>query len=251
MSIDAATYEVIVKIVDERIKEIKVTREDFNELKKVVQDLAQAQARTETRVTRVETLLEELAQAQAKTETRVTRVEILLEELAKAQKRTEDRVEELAKAQKRTEDRVEELAKAQKRTEDRVEELAKAQKNTEIALQGLMREVGTIGSRWGIFVEETFRTSMKGLLEKEFKANVQELLIGEYQVDLLIKDGSHILVEITSSTSKRDINNLLSAARLYKQRENIDPKLIIVTAYISPRLYELAREHNIQIMSHE
>ncbi len=40
-------YKTIVAIVDERVKEIKVTREDFNELRKVVLELAQAQTRTE------------------------------------------------------------------------------------------------------------------------------------------------------------------------------------------------------------
>ena len=69
-----------------------VTKDEFNELKEVVRDLAEAQKRTEQRV----------------------------EELAEAQKRTEQRVEELVEAQKRTEQRVEELAEAQKRTEQRV-----------------------------------------------------------------------------------------------------------------------------------
>ncbi|HRR59993.1 MAG TPA: hypothetical protein P5547_03545, partial [Spirochaetota bacterium] len=75
-----------------------VTKAEFQELRVVVGELAEAQKRTEERV----------------------------EELAQAQKRTEERVEELAQAQKRTEERVEELAQAQKRTEERVEELAQA-----------------------------------------------------------------------------------------------------------------------------
>ncbi|MFN8618853.1 MAG: hypothetical protein U0837_17355 [Dehalococcoidia bacterium] len=61
-------------------------------------------------------IVEELAEAQRRTEVRV-------EELAEAQRRTEARVEELAEAQRRTEARVEELAEAQRRTEARVEEL--------------------------------------------------------------------------------------------------------------------------------
>lgn len=55
--------------------EIGVKREDFTELKNIVQELAEAQKRTENRV----------------------------EELAVAQKRTENRVEDLAEAQKDTE----------------------------------------------------------------------------------------------------------------------------------------------------
>ncbi|MCX7966053.1 MAG: hypothetical protein N2596_05465, partial [Syntrophorhabdaceae bacterium] len=111
----------IIKIIDERIRQAHVTKEDFSELKAIVKDLGIKTA--------------ELAEAQKRTEERV-------EELAQAQKRTEERVEELAQAQKRTEERVEELAQAQKRTEERVEELAQAQKRTEEALTILTREHG-------------------------------------------------------------------------------------------------------------
>ncbi|MGQ9748920.1 MAG: hypothetical protein ACUVR9_04960, partial [Desulfosoma sp.] len=61
-------YKTIITIVDERVREIRVTREDFDDLKQVVRELAEAQKRTEARV----------------------------EELAEAQKRTELRLEELA-----------------------------------------------------------------------------------------------------------------------------------------------------------
>lgn len=159
MAITADDYEVIIKIVDERVKEIKVTREDFNELKNVVSDLAKAQKRTEARLEelakaqkRTEERVEELAIVLKKTEERLDRLESVVEELAIAQKKTEERVtrleavvEELAIAQKKTEERlsrlesvVEELAVAQKKTEERltrleavVEELAIAQKRTE------------------------------------------------------------------------------------------------------------------------
>ena len=65
----------IVKIIDDRIREAHVTREDFSELKSIVREIAEAQR-----------------------------------ELAEAQKRTEQRVEELAEAQKRTEEEVRNLA---------------------------------------------------------------------------------------------------------------------------------------------
>jgi len=87
------------------------------DLTTAVENLAEAQRRTEERI-------EQLAEAQRRTEERI-------EELAEAQRRTEERVEELAEAQRRTEERVEELAEAQRRTEERVEELAEAQRRTE------------------------------------------------------------------------------------------------------------------------
>ncbi|MDI6810250.1 MAG: hypothetical protein QMD80_00970 [archaeon] len=64
-------YKAIIAIVDERIKDIRVTREDFDELRGVVKELAQAQSRTEERMGRLEEAVERLAQAQARTEEEV------------------------------------------------------------------------------------------------------------------------------------------------------------------------------------
>jgi hypothetical protein len=54
-------YKAIVTVVDDRMRDIKVTRQDFDELKGIVRELAEAQKRTEVRV-------EELAEAQKRTE---------------------------------------------------------------------------------------------------------------------------------------------------------------------------------------
>ncbi len=59
--VTAELYEAIVAIVDHRVAEIKVTRQDFDELKSVVKELAEAQKETDKS-------LQELALAQARTE---------------------------------------------------------------------------------------------------------------------------------------------------------------------------------------
>jgi hypothetical protein len=69
-----------------------VGREEFDELKGIVRDLAEAQKRTEIKV----------------------------EELAEAQKRTEKKVEELAEAQKRTEQEIKTLTRELKNTRKEV-----------------------------------------------------------------------------------------------------------------------------------
>lgn len=81
--------EALADVLHE-VQEAQVTRKDFNELKSVVQDLAEAQR--------------ELAEAQARTEQRV-------EELAQAQARTELRLGDLARAQTRTESALTRLAR--------------------------------------------------------------------------------------------------------------------------------------------
>jgi len=52
----------------ERQREETVTKKEFNELKEIVRELAQAQKQTEIRLTRLEKVVEELAQAQKRTE---------------------------------------------------------------------------------------------------------------------------------------------------------------------------------------
>jgi len=135
-----------------------VKKADFDELKAVVADLAEAQKRTEQRVaelaeaqkkaeerlTRLEVTVQELIEAQKKAEERLTRLEVTVQELIEAQKKTEQRVNELAEAQKKAEERltrlevtVQELIEAQKKTEQRVNELAEAQKKAEERLTRL------------------------------------------------------------------------------------------------------------------
>ena len=116
--------EEIIRIIDQRIGEVHVRREDFTELKGIVKELAEAQKRSEERLTRVEHAVEELAEAQKRSEERLTRVEHAVEELAEAQKRTEKRVEELAEAQKRTEDELRTLVEEHKKTRQMVGNLS-------------------------------------------------------------------------------------------------------------------------------
>jgi chromosome segregation ATPase len=180
--ITAELYRAIVTIVDDRVKEIRVTREDFDRLTQTVAQLAQAQARTEQR-------LEELAQAQARTEQRLDRLEAAVERLAEAQARTDaavqqlaKRVDQLAEAQARTEQRLNELAQAQARTEQRVEQLegamqrlAEAQARTEQALQQLATQVGALSDNVGYGLEDIARVVLPGYLKQRYGVTVERL----------------------------------------------------------------------------
>jgi chromosome segregation ATPase len=141
----------IIKIIDERIREAHVTKEDFTELKNIVAELAKAQIRTEKRIA-------ELAEAQKRTEEKIEILEQKVTQLAEAQKKTEERVDsleqkiaELVEAQIRTEKKIAELAEAQKRTEERlnileqkVAELVEAQIKTEKRLEILEQKVAEL-----------------------------------------------------------------------------------------------------------
>jgi len=207
----AELYRAVTALVDDRMKEIRVVRQDFDRLVRAqvrterrLEELAAAQARTEARVeelaaaqARTEARVEELAAAQARTEERLTRLEATVERLAEAQARTEERltrleatVERLAEAQARTEERltrleatVERLAEAQARTEERltrleatVERLAEAQARTEERLTRLEATVERLAEAQARTEERL--TRLEATVEKlaEAQARTEERL---------------------------------------------------------------------------
>jgi len=212
-TMDSKSAKKIVEMMSYMYEEIQntVTKTEFNELKDIVKDLsikvgelttgqkalAEAQKRTEDKVTelaeaqkRTEDKVTELAKAQKRTEDKVT-------ELAEAQKRTEDKVAELAEAQKRTEDKVTELAEAQKRTEDKVTELAEAQKRTEDKVTELAetltklvkehddtkRQMGGIAQSIGYNLEDKAYKALPALLKRDFNITIEGRLIRDYVKD--------------------------------------------------------------------
>ncbi len=105
-----ALLRVLEKIFD-YLKPFVVLREDMEGVKRALERLAEAQAKTEERVTRLEAAVERLAEAQAKTEERVTRLEAAVERLAEAQAKTEERVTRLEAAVGRLADGMDKLRK--------------------------------------------------------------------------------------------------------------------------------------------
>ncbi|MCX7840769.1 MAG: hypothetical protein N2559_15145 [Anaerolineae bacterium] len=116
-----------------------VLSKDMLALPRIVQELAEAQKRTEEQV-------RELAAAQQRTEQRLDRLEAVVQELAAS---------------------VRELAEAQKRTEQRVEELAEAQKRTEQHLARLDYRVSVLEHRIGVSVEEEAADVLLTVLRKK------------------------------------------------------------------------------------
>ncbi|MEM3815346.1 MAG: hypothetical protein QW341_00705 [Candidatus Bathyarchaeia archaeon] len=183
MSITPELYDFVVKVVEDKVRDIRVTREEFDRLRKdmdehfrrlgdAVAGLAEAQKRTEEELKilaeaqrRTEERLNTLAEAQKRTEEELKAlaeaqrmIEVRLNALAEAQKRTEERVKALAEAQYRTEERLSALAEAQKRTEERLDALAEAQKMTEERLSALAEAQKRTEERLNALAEAQRRT---------------------------------------------------------------------------------------------
>ena len=218
-------YKTIVAIVDERVGEIKVTREEFDQLKSVVTELVKAQARTERR-------LEELT--------------VKVAELAEAQKRTEARVKELAEAQKRTEARVEELAEAQKKTEKILQGVIKEQKN-------MKKEIGGLSATIGYTLENRAIMKLPRLLESEHGIKVelmdrrfleypdgQEEEINIYGEGRVNGDRLYIIGESKSQLGRKDVDKFRKRIERLGTifRGRIVP--VIVTHLVRPKVERYA-----------
>ncbi len=180
----------LIEAVDKDLRDkLAVRRQDFDELRETVHELAEAQKRTEGRLDRLEVVVAKLAEAQKRTEQRVA-------ELVKAQERTELQVAELVKAQERTEQQVAELIKAQERTEQAVTQLLTFQTRAEKLLQRLETRQNVL---WGDQLERRYREKAYAYLGhilrrvrtvawQDIEAVLEEHLSADEMADLLLLD---------------------------------------------------------------
>lgn len=193
----AELHREILAMVDERVTEIKVTREDFNWLEAAMARLAEAQARTDRTV-------ERLAEAQARTEEGLTRLEVAVEKLVHAQARFERTFES---------------------------------------------RLGALGARWGLDTEESFRQGTRAILE-DVGFRVERYLVydkegkvfdcpDQVELDMVVRDGKLILIEIKSSASRADVAIFNRKVRFYEEREGVKAARRML---ISPFVEEGARK---------
>ena len=107
----------------------------------------------------------------------------------------------------------------------------------------MMRKLDALGARWGILAESAFREGMRRIVERLFGGSVERWIHDDregfvfgypatVEVDIVIRDGEHILVEIKSHVRKSDVGVLLRKGELYKRVKGITPKLVFVSPYI-------------------
>jgi hypothetical protein len=243
------------QLVDALREEFGVRRADFDELRGVVRDLAQAQRRTEER-------LAELAQAQKRTEEATARLEERTGRLEEATARLQEATARLEDRVGRLEEAVARLAEAQARTEQRVEELALAQKRTEEELTLFRRtftsQIGGLGARWGLQSEEAFRQGIRSIL-KEVGFTV-ERFVGQdskgevfgypeqIELDIIARNGTVIVAEIKSSLDQSATYAFARKVEFYSRTAGRSAaRKLIITPYAEPRAKETGVRLGIEI----
>ncbi|MGC8977448.1 MAG: chordopoxvirus fusion protein [Candidatus Ratteibacteria bacterium] len=152
MELTKELYEAIITIIDDRVKDIKVTREEFELLRKAVLELAEAQKKAEERLTRLE-------EAQIRTEERLTRLEEAVERLAEAQAKTEIRLNELAEAQKKTEEELKTLT---------------------ITVKNVQKELGGLSHSVGFNLENQAYKALPKILKERYGIEIEDRLLRKF-----------------------------------------------------------------------
>ncbi|MEM2060207.1 MAG: DUF3782 domain-containing protein [Archaeoglobaceae archaeon] len=141
------------------------------------------------------------------------------------------------------------------------EEIAKLREDMSEGFKLLRNQISALGARWGIMSEKAFRNGVEGIVEKEFGAKVERwvkkdvdgFVFGypsDVEVDVVIRDGKTILVEIKSSISQGDVLVFKRKAEFYEKETGVKPsKLVMVTPFADEKAIELAANLGIEIFN--
>ncbi len=123
----------------------------------------------------------------------------------------------------------------------------------------LRGNVNALGFRYGICTEETFRESIKYLIEdllKKYKVSKwvkkdEKGVVYGYpsiiEIDVLVRDKEVILVEYKASADKADVAELYRIGRFYEETEGVKPKLLLISPTIRSRAKELADKLGVKL----
>ena len=107
--------------------------------------------------------------------------------------------------------------------------------------------------------EEAFRDALRYILEKYFNAKVRRWTYfdtsgyvygepAEIDVDILITDREHILIEIKASVDRSDVLEIKRIGELYEKVEGTKPKLMIISPFFRERAIRLAAKLGIETL---
>ncbi|MEM2170055.1 MAG: DUF3782 domain-containing protein [Candidatus Bathyarchaeia archaeon] len=139
------------------------------------------------------------------------------------------------------------------------EEMARLREDMNRGFMLLERHISALGARWGLMAEEAFREGLRGLLSRELGLIVERWKAydesgrvfgypSEVEIDIAVRDGKVILIEVASHAKASDIYQLKRKAELYVEKTGKRPdRLLIVTPYIDEKALEASKQLNIEV----
>ncbi|WP_020503503.1 PD-(D/E)XK nuclease family protein [Lamprocystis purpurea] len=120
------------------------------------------------------------------------------------------------------------------------------------------RSIGALGARWGLQSETAFRNALAGILETSFGVSVRNVCefddAGEVfgrpdqvEIDIIVKNGMLLLMELKSSIDKSGMYIFERKARFYERHHNRKAdRLIVISPMIDPRAIPVAQALGIE-----
>jgi hypothetical protein len=144
-----------------------------------------------------------------------------------------------------------------------LQKTVEAQQGAIISLQRsnekLAASIAALGYRYGLYTEDVFRDAIKYLVEDLLKAyevrrwayyDGEGVVFGHpsmIDVDVLVRDGEHILVEYKASIDRGDVAELAREGSLYERVVGVKPKLLIVGPVARKRAVDLAKALGVEV----
>jgi DNA repair exonuclease SbcCD ATPase subunit len=255
-TMDPMAAEKIVDVIGAVYEELKnsVTKTEFNELKEVVRDLAEAQKRTETR-------LDDLAEAQKRTEIRLEKLTERVDELAEAQKRTEIRLEKLTERVDDLTQRMVELTSNVSRLERKVEDLVGEMKRMKVSMQDMRQEIGGLSHAIGYGLEDQSYLTLPSILNRDqsitlkgrLKRGFLETGPNKY-IEINIwgqgeRDGKSIEIigEAKTQLKKKDVDKFLQTIQALQPHIGHSIHPLFVTYQTSPAVTQYTKDKGISL----
>ena len=122
-------------------------------------------------------------------------------------------------------------------------------------------KVGALGARWGVATENSYRSMLESILVKSFNVEVQNFIgldesgtvfgrPDQIELDIIIKNGVLIIIELKSSISKNDLYIFERKVRWYESKFDIVVnRAIVVSPMVDRWAIAVAEKLKIELFS--
>ena len=133
---------------------------------------------------------------------------------------------------------------------------------TDDGLRRFHHTVQGLGARWGLMSEEAFRSGLAAILTDELGFRVERYegyddsgsVFGQpeqVEMDVIIRNGLVIAVEIKSSVSRGDLSLFQRKIAFFEQTENVTVnRRFFISPFVDPNAVELAEGMGIELYTH-
>ena len=152
---------------------------------------------------------------------------------SKAIERLEQKVDQLDQKVEKLEQKVDQLDQKVDQLDQKVDRVEQnLRSDMAEGFKQLSNQIATLGSRWGVQNESIWRQTIATVLEKSYGVTVQRLELEGEEFDVLIRNGDHIIIELTARFRSNDINKVIRKRQLYTEKVQAPNRFIVAAAAI-------------------